>query len=56
MNVALYKNSCDVRVETASEQEGGKFYGLCADKPRGINDSQGMQVDDAMENVAVVLA
>ena len=56
MNVALYKNCCNVRVETASEQEGGKFYGLSADKPWGINDSQGMQVHNAMENVAVVLA
>jgi hypothetical protein len=56
MDMALYKDSGDVWVESDCKQHGGKFKSLLTKDPGGLGDSQSVQINDAMEDVVVVLA
>lgn len=55
MDVALNEHSRDVRVKTDSKQHGGQFERLTTENPRCVRDGEGMEVDDAVEDVRLVL-
>jgi hypothetical protein len=56
MNVALHKHGCDIRVEPNSKQHGGKIEGLLTDDAWGVCDCEGVEVNDSVKDVSVVLA
>jgi hypothetical protein len=56
MDVALHKDGGNIGVESDCKQHGGKFKSLLTKDPGGLGDSQSVQINDAMEDVVVVLA
>lgn len=56
VNVALHENRRDVGVEPDREEHRRQLDGLPADHSRGLGDGECVKVDDAVEDVAVVLA
>lgn len=55
VDVALNKHSRDIGVKTDSKQHCSQFQRLTTENPRCVGDGEGMEVDDAMEDVRLVL-
>ena len=55
VDVALHEHGRHVRVEADGEQDGGEIDSALADHARLLGDGEGVQVDDAVEGVVLVL-
>ena len=54
-DMRLDKNRGDIRVEPYGKEHRGKLNGVFTEHTRLVGDGEGMQVDNAMENVIVML-
>ena len=55
-NVALHEDGGDIGVETHGEKGRSQFESALADDPGPVGDRQSVEIDDAVERVAFVLA
>jgi hypothetical protein len=56
MDVALNKHSRNFGVKTHGEEHGGQLNGGLTQDSGLLGNGEGMEVDNAVENIAVVLA
>jgi len=55
-DVALHEDSGHLGIEPDCEQRGRQFESVLAHDARAVSHGQGVQIDDAVEGVALVLA
>jgi hypothetical protein len=56
MNMALYENGCYFGVKAHSKEHRCQLNGLLAQNIGSVCHGEGMQVDNPMKNIAIMLA
>ena len=55
VNMALHKNSCHFRIKTYRKEHGGQFDGLLSQNIWSVSHRESVEVDDSVENIAIML-